>query len=226
MAGPVAFVGGNEFNPPALELDEWLLQRAGTKDVAVVPTAAALQNPHRAIATATAHFSSIGGNVVPVMVLKRQDAMKSEMASLLRDSEFIYLTGGNPRRTVKVLEGTPAWRAILTARKDGAVIAGSSAGAMIMCGTMLVPRWKEPSSGLGLFPQTMVVPHHDAWIRRIPKVTKSAAARGKKLFGVDECTGLILEGRSCRILGAGSVTCYRDGEVVWTESAPQARETC
>jgi cyanophycinase len=225
MAGPIAFVGGNEFNPPARELDEWLLHRAGTKQVTVVPTAAALQNPQRAIDTAAAHFSSIGGTVLPVMVLGREDAMNSDMAQSLATSRFIYLTGGNPRRTVKVLEGAPAWKALLQARRDGAVIAGSSAGAMIMCGTMLVPRWKEPSPGLGVFPQTMVVPHHDAWIRRIPKVTRSEAARGLKLFGIDECTGLILDGRSCRILGAGSVTCYKDGDVVWTEAAPATRKT-
>jgi cyanophycinase len=226
MAGPVAFVGGNEFNSPARPLDEWLLKRAGTKEVSVVPTAAALQNPQRAIETAAAHFSSIGGQVVPVMVLNRKDAMDTEIASSLESSGFIYLTGGNPRRTVKVLDGSPAWQAILDARKNGAVIAGSSAGGMIMCGTMLVPRWKVPSPGLGVFPQTMVVPHHDAWIRRIPKVTKSEAARGLKLYGIDECTGLILESRSCVILGAGAVTCYRDGEVIWAESAPASRKTC
>ena len=226
MAGPVALVGGNEFNPPARELDEWLLKRAGTKEVAVIPTAAALQDPDRAVQTSTKHFSSIGGSVVPVMVLKRQDAMNAELAETLSGSRFIYLTGGNPRRTVKVLQDSPAWDAIVKAWKGGAVLAGSSAGAMILCGTMLVPRWKEPSTGLGLFPDMMVVPHHDAWIRRIPKVTRSDVARGQKLFGIDECTGLILEGRSCRILGAGAVTRYEDGEVVWSEKAPATTKNC
>src|SRR5918999_4927670 len=104
MVGPVALVGGNEFNPPARELDAWLLERSGTQEVSVVPTAAALQHPDRAIKTASEYFKSLGATVVPVGVLKRADAMDEAMAEMLRASAFIYLTGGDPRRTVKVLD--------------------------------------------------------------------------------------------------------------------------
>jgi cyanophycinase len=158
--------------------------------------------------------------VVPVMVLKRRDATENEIVGPLDEAALIYFTGGNPRRTVKVLEESLAWQKTIDAWSRGAVLAGSSAGAMIMCEKMLVPRWKVPVDGLNLLPGTMVVPHHDAWIKRIHRVTKSGVARGLNLYGVDECTGFILDDDSAHILGASAVTLYRDGEVVWSREAP------
>ena len=186
-----------------------------------MPTAAALQDPDRAIATATRHFKGLGASVVSVGILTRRDAMNEELAAPLKDARLIYFTGGNPRRTAKVMRDSPAWNAVVNAWSGGVVLAGSSAGAMIMCEQMLVPRWKVPVDGLNLLPGTMVVPHHDAWIRRIHRVTKSEVARGLKLYGVDECTGLILENTSARVLGAGSVSLYEDGEAVWSHKAPR-----
>ena len=218
--GPIALVGGNEFNPPALDLDAWLLERASTKEVHVVPTAAALQDPERAIQTARRHFKKLGATVVSVMVMKRQDAEDSEIVGALDQAQLIYFTGGNPRRTVKVLGESLAWEKTIDAWSRGAVLAGSSAGAMIMCEKMLVPRWKVPVDGLNLLPGTMVVPHHDAWIKRIHRVTKSDVARGLNLYGVDECTGLIIDKDRAHVLGPGSVTLYNDGEVIWSREAP------
>lgn len=223
MPGPLALIGGNEFLPPARELDAWLLERAGTSTVSVVPTAAALQNPQKAVATARRHFESLGASVKEVMVLHPKDASDEAMAAELRSSAFIYLTGGNPRRTVGVLRDSAVWKAILKARAGGAIIAGSSAGAMILCRVMLVPRWVRPSEGLGVLPSKLVLPHHDAWIRRVDKVTRSSAARDLTVLGIDECTGLVIDENRSHILGAGSVTAYKNGEIVWSEKAPSDR---
>lgn len=219
-------VGGNEWTPPARELDAWLLERSGSKTVSVVPTPAALQGPERAIATARRHFKHLGASVTQVMVLEASDADDPKMAGVLEDSPFIYISGGNPRRTVKVLAGSPVWDAILASWNAGAVLAGSSAGAMILCRRMLVPRWKVPAEGLGLLEDKLVLPHHNAWIRRVGKVTRSPAARGLEVIGVDECTGLVLDGGDCLVLGAGAVTAYRDGEAAWMRRAPSIFTGC
>lgn len=223
MPGPLALVGGNEFLPPTRDLDAWLLEKAGTRNVSVVPTAAALQNPNKAIATARRHFKGLGARVDEVMILDRGDAGDPKMSAQLEDSSFIYLTGGNPRRTVRVLSESIAWRAILAARAKGAVVAGSSAGAMIFCKLMLVPRWVRPSDGLGVLPSKLVLPHHDAWLRRVHKVTESAVVQGLTVLGIDECTGLVLDDSRVHILGAGSVTAYKDGEIVWKQDSPSER---
>lgn len=218
--GLIALVGGNEFLPLARELDDFLVQRSGVKEVAVVPTAAALQNPERSIATARRHFKHLGAKVTQVMVLDQKDALDERYAEQIREAAFIYLTGGNPRRTAKIFADSPFWQAVVEANARGSVLAGSSAGAMILCERMLVPKWKRDEEGLGLLPGMLVLPHHDAWIRRVHKVTQSNAVQGIDVVGIDECTGLILENQKAQILGPGSVTIYRNAEVIWDRSSP------
>lgn len=219
--GPIALVGGNEFLPPARELDEFLLNLAGAKEVAVVPTAAALMNPERSIATARRHFKHLGAKVSQVMVLNQKDGEDPRYAEQVRGSRFIYLTGGNPRRTAKIFRGSPFWQTLLHANSEGAVLAGSSAGAMILCERMLVPRWKKAEEGLGLLRGSLVLPHHDAWIRRVHKVTRSQSVKKLDVIGIDECTGLVIESKDrAHILGPGSVTIYRQGSVIWDQPAP------
>lgn len=218
--GLIALVGGNEFLPPARDLDDFLVQRSGVKEVAVVPTAAALQNPERSIATARRHFKHLGAKVTQVRVLNPKDAFDERYAEQIRDAAFIYLTGGNPRRTAKIFADSPFWQAVVEANARGSVLAGSSAGAMILCERMLVPKWKRDEEGLGLLSGMLVLPHHDAWIRRVHKVTRSNAVRGLDVVGIDECTGLILENQKAQILGPGSVTIYRDAKVIWERPSP------
>lgn len=219
--GPIALVGGNEFLPPARELDEFLLKLAGVKEVAVVPTAAALMNPEKSIATARRHFKHLGAKVTQVMVLNQKDSQNPRYAEQVRESAFIYISGGNPRRTAKIFRGSPFWDAVLDANSDGAVLGGSSAGAMILCKRMLVPKWKKAEEGLGLLTGVLVLPHHDAWIRRAHKVTRSESVMNLDVIGIDECTGLVIERNDrAHILGPGSVTVYRRGSVVWKQKAP------
>lgn len=216
VSGPIALVGGNEFRSPARDLDAWLLERSGSRTVTVLPTAAAHSRPELAIQTARAHFTELGAAVREVMVLDRQDAEDRVMAEDVESASFLYLTGGDPRLLADVLRGSLVWRAILLALERGAVLAGSSAGAMVLCDRMLVPRRSELAEGLGLLEGRLVVPHHNQW-RTVPDVRS-----GVDVIGIDECTGLVLDADGGRVLGAGSVTVYRDGLQVWSRRAPSA----
>jgi cyanophycinase len=251
VRGPIALVGGAEFLPPDAPLDAWLLERSGSPTVTVLPTAAR-EHPEMAVATARRHFQSLGGDVDAAMILTRSDAEDPGSRARLAAARFLYLAGGDPRYLLSVLRGTPAWEGMVAALDAGAVLAGSSAGAMVLCEWMLVPGSEELDAALGLVPGLVVLPHHDrsrgrlaevaavlARVRTTPARPRSpiggegAERTGPHLLGIDEATGLVLEdGGRCRVLGAGSATLYRAGPgilppaVVWTREAPAELEPC
>ncbi|MGH2720668.1 MAG: Type 1 glutamine amidotransferase-like domain-containing protein [Actinomycetota bacterium] len=231
--GPVALVGGNEFTQPARPLDAWLLERSGGDEVLVVPTAAARHHPEMAVETAAWHFGKVGGRVEGVMVLDRAAASDPRQVDRLAAARFVYLPGGDPPVVADVLRGTPAWEAILAANAAGGVLAGSSAGAMVLGPHMLAPPWEEPVEGLGLLPDVVVVPHfdrldaarRDRYVDRALRVLPGFADGAVRLVGVYECTGVVLgTGGRVDVLGGGAAFVYEKGEQVRRWTAPAEGE--
>src|SRR6266852_5827710 len=149
VRGPLALVGGAEWQPPAAPLDAWLLERSGSRVVTVLPTAAK-DHPDMAVATAARYFRTLGGEVEAASVLTRADAEDPLWRDRLASVRFLYIAGGDPRYLYSVLTGTPAWEGMVEAHEAGAAIAGSSAGAMVLCDRMLVPWSRATEPGLGL----------------------------------------------------------------------------
>lgn len=223
MTGPVAFVGGGEFLAHS-DLDDSLLSMSGGSTVTVIPTAAASQRPEEAIKTARRYFRGIGAQVEPAMVLTRRDAEDEALANQVRSCGFIYLTGGDPRYLVEVLRDSAVWEAIREANHGGAVVAGSSAGAMAFCDRMVVPGADGAVAGLGCFEDLLVLPHFSSWGKRIRQIA-TATTPTTRILGIDESTGLVFDGDRCHILGRGRVVFYRGGDKVWSHPAPMLVES-
>jgi cyanophycinase len=62
-----------------------------------------------------------------------------------------------------VLKDTPLWQGLLDALDAGGVLAGSSAGAMVLTDPMVDPRGGAFTLGLGLLRRVAVVPHVEQW---------------------------------------------------------------
>jgi cyanophycinase len=196
--------------------------------VTVLPTAAK-DHPDMAVATAARYFRTLGGEVEAASVLTRADAEDPLWRDRLASVRFLYIAGGDPRYLYSVLTGTPAWEGMVEAHEAGAAIAGSSAGAMVLCDRMLVPWSRATEPGLGLLHNLVVVPHFERWRPRLLRVGE--AVRDGRLLGIDEATGLVLEADGCLVLGAGSVTLYHveDGgepSEVWAAQAPDEPDEC
>ena len=163
MSGLLALVGGSEFTEASSAVERELLERSRGTEVLVLPTAAAFEFPERAVATASNQFARFGGTVHGLMVLRRPDANDLDVATIARRSRFIYITGGSPMHLKSVLKDTPLWDAIVAAWTEGAVLAGSSAGAMVLSDPMVDPRGGAFTLGLGLVKPLAVIPHVDEW---------------------------------------------------------------
>lgn len=207
--GVLALMGGEEFEEPCRDVDAALLEAAGTGEVLVLPTAAAFEGPQRAVDHARAYFEDLGGRVRGLMVLGGTDADDEANARVVREARFVYIGGGSPMHLRSVLKGSRLWEALLEGWREGAVLAASSAGAMVLCDPMVDPRGGAYTVGLGFVANLSVFPHHDTAPAHLKERSIELRPDGATLVGVDEQTALIREpDGTWRVAGQGSVTLY------------------
>ena len=204
--GALALVGSGEYLPQMDETDRFLLDTLGgpaAARVVVIPTASALElgMPERWNNMGVAHFRALGAQVSPIMLLTRDDAHDEKVLADLRGADLYYFSGGNPEHVIETLRDTPAWQIISAGYAAGAVLAGCSAGAMMLGGYTLSvravmrgqpPRWL---TGLGIAPGIVVMPHFDRVAdfagEEMFRAILAAAPPDTTLVGVDEDTALI-----------------------------------
>ena len=221
--GTLALVGGAEWREGCRKFDAALLEAAGTDEVLVLPTAAAFENPGRAVETARSYFEELGVNVSGLMVLGRTEAEDETNAAVVRSSRFVYIGGGSPMHLRSVLKGSRLWQALLDAWNDGAVLAASSAGAMVLCDPMVDPRGGAYTVGLGLLANMPIFPHHDTAPAHLKERSMELRPEGAVLVGIDEQTALIRDpDGTWRVAGQGSVTLYGPGRDAVTIHGPDS----
>jgi cyanophycinase len=219
MSGTLALVGGAEWRQ-GCSFDTELLERAGG-EVLVLPTAAAYERPERAVDWARQWFASLGGRMKALMVLSRSDAESEENARAVAEARFVYLGGGSPLHLRSVLKESAVWRALREAWQQGAVVAGSSAGAMVLSDPMVDPRGGAFTLDLGLVEQLAVVPHFPGWSDHRVARTVALAATGLTLAGIEERTALIRDpDGGWRSAGAGHVEVLVDGQPANLDALP------
>jgi cyanophycinase len=210
---PILLAGGAEFGGRMAEADRRAIELAGGPGapIRIIPAAAAPDANHiRAGQNGVRWFRSLGArDVAAVPLTDAASAADPAVVAELRAAALIYLLGGFPGHLASALAGTPAWSAALEAHSRGAVIAGSSAGAMVLCEQLYDPYTRELREGLGLVPGVCVLPHHNGfgarWApglrERLPEMT---------LLGLDEGAAVIGGAGGWRAYG-GPATLYRPG---------------
>ncbi len=211
MTGVLALVGGGEWQD-GCSFDAGLLEAAGTDRVVVLPTGSAYEGPAALVDQASTWFGALGAEVVPSAILTRADALLSDNVDVLAAARFIYIAGASAMHLRSVLKDSPAYDAIVAAFEDGAVLAGTNAGADVLCDPMVDARGGAFTVGLGLVSDLAVIPRADTWSREKVHRTVQLAPRGVTLAEVPERTALI-RGRdgSWRCEGVGTVQVYVDG---------------
>lgn len=214
MSGTLALVGGAEWST-GCDFDRALVEASGADEVVILPTAAAYEHPDRAAAAAAAWFESLGTRTAPVMAVDRRGAHDEASVEAVRSARFVYLSDGSPMHLRSVLMRSPLWDALVAAWHDGAVLAGSAAGGMVLCDPMVDPRGGAFTVGLGLIGQIGLVPHLDTWTEDKLHRTLQLAPPDLPVIGVDQRTAVVREPDGAwRAAGAGRVTVWLDGDEV------------
>jgi cyanophycinase len=153
----------------------------------------------------------IGCDVKYLPVLSREDAFNEQWIEEIKNAGLIYFSGGDPVHLAEVFADTPMWQAIVQAWREGASLAGCSAGAMAFGGKIIGIRRSHISAGLNLLPEIEVIPHYDKFLGWLPDRVTAAVMRndaGTTLLGIDEDTALVLTDK-WRKYGTGTVHVLR-----------------
>lgn len=202
-SGPIGLLSSDEFTPGTRAFDEALLSRARGRRVAVLPCA---DHEHAALtlANARAHLEPLGATVAEATTSHRP------LDGPITEADVYYLPGGSPADLLACARGSTGWDAIARAWRDGATLAGSSAGAMALCEHCLVPapgadkptRWTGglgPIQGLGLAVHATTRPA--AWLREVAEISRFP------VVAIPDGTGVLLDaGSEPQVVGRGHVT--------------------
>jgi len=215
--GSVIIIGGAEDKVR----DRVILNRfaglAGGRDatVAVISTASSLGaeagERYRNV------FADLGiERVRPLHAITRSQANDESAARVVKDATGIFLTGGNQLRLSSTIGGTRLADAILERFRNGAVIAGTSAGASAMSSHMIAfgasgatpkHRMAQIAAGLGVLPG-VIVDQHFQQRNRLGRLLSLIAQNPSLLgLGVDEDTaGVVGPDHVMEVIGRGSIT--------------------
>jgi cyanophycinase len=214
----IALVGSGEFTAAMVEVDRALLAATGRERprVAIVPTASWPDGERvfrRWGAMGEAHFGALGADAVSVPLRDRAGACDEGIAAALDAADLIYLSGGKPGYLLDVLSGTGAGNAVRGAHERGAVLAGCSAGAMVLGGRQLRVGPRRGRLGwahsLGIVDGTIVIPHYDTIAETLIAPVVLVAPRDALVVGIDEETALVGRAGRWQVRGRGRVTIWR-----------------
>ena len=210
--GVIALAGGAEFRPNCDAMDRALLTLTGQAQprVVILPTAAVRGSPRLAGENGVRHFTRLGAQASAPDIVTRADADDPQPATRLADADIVYLAGGDPAYLLETLRDSVVWRAIVEVYQRGGIVAGASAGAMVLAEVMGPPQTSGWVAALGLAPGVAVLPHHDpaAHAARIRHARAGLDAR-IAILGLPEASGAVTHGDGRWLaLGVAATTVY------------------
>ena len=212
--GILVLEGGSEFQGKMEEPDKRALALTGQQKakLRIIPTAAVPENNSSGAGNnALKWFRTLGAkNIISLPIIDKQTANDSELSTELRRADFIFILGGSPGYLESTLRDSRALDALLDAYQAGAVVVGSSAGAMVLCEWYFDPAVKKVKKGFGIQNGVILIPHHNT-IKSEWRSLYFDKVADVLWVGIDEQTGMInqLEHNRWTVYGQGGVTVYR-----------------
>ncbi len=215
--GTVIVIGGAEDKVRDRVILARFVALAGGADARIAVIATASSFAVEAGERYKAVFGELGAaEVMPLHAMTRTAANDEHIAATVRRATGIFLTGGNQLRLSSMIGGTRLADAVLERFRDGAVVAGTSAGASAMSSHMIAfgasgatpkHRMAQIAAGLGLLP-SVIVDQHFQQRNRLGRLLSLIAQNPSLLgLGVDEDTaGVVGPDGVMEVIGRGSVT--------------------
>ncbi len=204
----LALIGSGEYLPPIEPVDRYLIEHLpSTPRVICLPTAAGTEGEERIrywMNLGEQYFSQLGVEVRALPVIDRSSANNPDYAQQIRQANFVYLSGGQPAHLFRTLRDSLVWREILAIVEKGGLLAGCSAGAMIMGERIpAFPLWRK---AFNLLPGTAIAPHFDEIPDSAIKFFKLLTGRRIRIVGIEANTALFVNQSRLQVVGAGGVT--------------------
>lgn len=230
-SGKLVIIGGAEDKKgPCLILQKFV-ELAGGEESRLVIITAATEYPDEVGNSYKKVFRKLGCKDIEVVdVPDRIAANSEEPSALLRRASGFFFTGGDQLRITSALGGTAFLCTLQEEYEQGAVIAGTSAGASVMSSTMITegdsdesPKLNtlKMSPGIGLLPG-VVIDQHFAQRGRIGRLLTALGQNPSVLgLGIDEDTSVIVQGSELLVWGNQTITLLDGSKVTHTNASLQ-----
>ncbi|MGB1230604.1 MAG: cyanophycinase [Winogradskyella sp.] len=193
-------------------------------NIVVIPTASSI--PVEVGENYMDAFTALGcTNVTVLDIRSKEDAKKQASIDLIKNANCLMFSGGDQSKITDKIGGTEIHNIIKHRyiTEDGFVVAGTSAGAMMMSQEMIaggsatecfIKGAVNMYKGLGLIPELIIDTHfikRGRFGRQSEAVAKFPNLIG---FGLAEDTGMIIKnGNDCTVIGSGMVIVF-DGSTL------------
>ena len=214
-SGALIVIGGHEDKEGEKLILREVARRAGRGKVVVATVAS--EEPQEYWKIYERVFRGLGvPHVYHLDVESRAEAKSDRKVAILDDATVVFFTGGDQLKITSRLGDSPIYERLCEIfSEEGGTIAGTSAGASMMCETMLVRGNEELSARLGAplvmapglgFVRNAIIDQHFAQRGRIGRLLGAVAHNARVLgIGIDENTAAVFENGHFDVIGENAV---------------------
>jgi cyanophycinase len=225
--GSLFIIGGGD-RSPALVQSLISTARLGQKDYIVILPMSSAQ-PDSSYYYIKEDLQPATSAIIANLNFTRNNVTDNRWLDSLKHAKLIFITGGDQSRFMGVVLNTPVVDAIHYAYKNGATIAGTSAGAAVMSKQMITGNQLSADSssstfkmihtnnvelkeGLGLL-ETVIIDQHFVVRSRYNRLISVLAKFPSYIcIGIDEATAIIVQGKKITVAGESQVIVLSDPE--------------
>jgi cyanophycinase len=222
--GSLFIIGGGKRTPGLLQSMLESAHLSAEDYVVVLPMASS--EPDTSFFYFHQGLDSLTENDILNYNLSLADVLNEERLDSLRNSKLIFVTGGDQSIFMNVVKDNPIAQAIQGAHEQGAMIAGTSAGAAIMSEVMITGDqvyteeyrstydkvWRENgvyAKGMGFLSSAIIDQHFIARSRYNRILSALADHPGKMGIGIEESTAILVRGNGVTVMGENQVVVFQ-----------------
>lgn len=169
-----------------------------------------------------AQFKRLIPNPIIMMNFNKTTVNNKALNDSLQNAKLIFISGGDQTRFMDVVKNSPVYTTIHKAYENGSTIAGTSAGAAVMCEHMITGNQKlktkysetfdnirydnlETTVGLGLV-KNVIIDQHFMKRSRYNRLLSALVEFPDHIgIGIDESTAIIVRNKEIEIAGESEV---------------------
>lgn len=227
--GTLVIIGGHEDKEGARDILREVARLNGDRPLVIATLASHTREGY--FESYQQGFADLGvGPLRELYLDERDDALQADTLDILAGAGGIFFSGGDQLRITSLLAQTPLDDRVRALYDAGGVVAGTSAGASVLCETMLVSGHSDETyrvgevqmaPGLGLI-QGVLIDQHFAERGRMGRLLGAVALNPRALgIGLDEDTAIVVRGTTFEVLGQGGVYVI-DGAAVTHSNVAEA----
>lgn len=226
-SGYICIVGGGEedYNSWSDEHVRWIIEKSNNGSIIIL----SYKNESNWLPN---YFISLGADTAENFIINsRELASRNSTYDKVYGADAVFIKGGDQSKYIEYWKGTRTEEAIIELYERGGVIAGTSAGAMLMGGIIFTAKRGSIDPGvalnnpfssviefekhfINLLPNTLVDTHfieNGRIGRLLTFMLKYQDTEGTELFGMglDDNTALCIEKDTAIVFGSGAVSIFK-----------------